>query len=371
MSWSKMNPFPGKLISKKPITKPDSAKENYHMIVDIAGSEMTYEPGDSLGVYPENPKDVVEAFQKLFPETETVEVGKKGEQNFTEALKYQLDLQRPSTKLVKAIKEYLAEKPDDLQSVLAEIDSEKTHVLDILKQFPEFVTDAQQCVSLLGLLQPRLYSIASSPITHSEEIHLTVGTVRYDLKGTQRVGVATSWLADVVQEKETKLPSFMHHSRRFRLPENPETPMIMIGPGRGIAPFIGFLEHRQSQSDNPVKAWLFFGEQHAKTDFMYEEELKAFQEKGTLSQITTAFSRDQQEKIYVQHRMEEYEEQIWDWIENQGSHIYICGDGQRMAKDVDAVLLKIVQKFGQKTEDEAKLYIKGLIRSKRFQRDVY
>ena len=238
-------------------------------------------------------------------------------------------------------------------------------LLDLLEDPPRLAPQA--IVDLLPKLQPRLYSISSSPRMHPGAIHITVGVVRYELNGRTRNGVCSTFLAERIRS-EDQLPIFLHPST-FRLPEDPDRNVIMIGPGTGIAPFRAFLQDR-AMCGAHGKNWLFFGDQKASTDFLYQDELKAFQAQGVLHQLDTAFSRDQQQKVYVQHRMRERAREIWAWLE-EGAHLYVCGDAKRMAKDVDMVLREIVTEQGGLAEEATNAYIASLKKDKRYLRDVY
>ncbi len=217
-------------------------------------------------------------------------------------------------------------------------------------------------------LQPRLYSISSSPNAHPGEVHLTVATVRYESHGRQRKGVASAYLAERAVEPE-RVPVFFHSAKHFRLPEDKSLPIIMVGPGTGIAPFRAYLQERQATGATG-KNWLFFGDQYAAYDYLYREEFEAMKDAGVLHELELAFSRDQAEKVYVQHRMMARGEELYRWLE-EGAHFFVCGDASRMAKDVDAALLKVVETHGGKTPVEAAEYVEALKKSKRYKRDVY
>jgi sulfite reductase (NADPH) flavoprotein alpha-component len=225
-----------------------------------------------------------------------------------------------------------------------------------------------ELLPLLRKLSPRLYSISSSPKAHPGEVHLTVGAVRYESFGRKRKGVASTFLADLA-DKSGSVKVFVQPSHGFKPPINGDTPMIMVGPGTGIAPFRAFLEERLATGAKG-KNWLFFGDQKRAADFLYEEQLTAWQKSGFLTRLDLAFSRDQAAKIYVQDRMTENAAELWSWLE-AGAHFYVCGDASRMAKDVDAALHKIIEIAGGKSADEAKAYVEKLKNEKRYQRDVY
>jgi len=241
--------------------------------------------------------------------------------------------------------------------------------IDFLTNHPSISWTAEELIKTMRKLQPRLYSIASSMKAVGNSVHLTIATVRYESHGRKRKGVASSFLADRTGP-DVPVPVFVHTAKHFRLPEDPATPVIMVGPGTGVAPFRAFLQERKA-SGASGKNWLFFGEQRRSQDFMYEEELTALQNEGVLTKLDVAFSRDVAgQKVYVQHRMRENGKELFQWLE-EGAHFYVCGDGARMAKDVDAELMKIAETEGGKTPEQAAEYIEGLKKSKRYKRDVY
>jgi sulfite reductase (NADPH) flavoprotein alpha-component len=241
-------------------------------------------------------------------------------------------------------------------------------IIDLLHAHPAAKFSPTEFIALLKKLQPRLYSISSSPKAHPGEVHLCVGVVRYDSLGRARKGVCSTFLAERVPTGGA-VPVFVHHNKNFRPPANPEAPMIMVGPGTGIAPFRAFLEERRA-SGAKGKNWLFFGDQRAATDFLFRDEIEAMQRDGSLHRLDLAFSRDQAEKIYVQTRMLEHAKELYAWLQ-EGGGFYVCGDASRMAKDVDAALHQVIQTAGAKTAEEATAYVAALKKDKRYQRDVY
>ncbi len=241
-------------------------------------------------------------------------------------------------------------------------------IIDFLLDSPKLGFTPDEFIKLLRKLQPRLYSIASSLKAHPEQVHLTVDTLRYDAHGRKRHGVSSTFLADRVMET-TKLPVFVQQAKHFRLPENLERPVIMVGPGTGIAPFRAFLQERRATGAKGGN-WLFFGAQKSATDYFYQEELAALQTSGCLTRLDLAFSRDQTEKVYVQTRMKQNAAELWRWLED-GAHFYVCGDAKRMAKDVDDTLHAVIREAGGRTEDGAKEYVGAMKKEKRYQRDVY
>jgi sulfite reductase (NADPH) flavoprotein alpha-component len=282
----------------------------------------------------------------------------------------------PSKEFVKALVEKGGDSVDLLRTLstdsLRKKDLEEylygMEFIDFLESHPSITWTAEELVKTMRKLQPRLYSIASSQKAVGEAVHLTIAAVRYESHGRKRNGVASTFFADRTSP-ETPVPVFVHTAKHFRLPEDPATPVIMVGPGTGVAPFRAFLQERKATGASG-KNWLFFGEQRRATDFLYEEELTAMQQEGVLHRLDLAFSRDQEEKVYVQQRMREAGKELFAWLE-EGAHFFVCGDGARMAKDVDAELHAIVAREGGKTPEEAAEYVEGLKKSKRYKRDVY
>jgi sulfite reductase (NADPH) flavoprotein alpha-component len=372
-AYSKSNPFPAKLLKNVLLNKPGSAKEVRHYEIALNGSGLTYEAGDALGVVPVNcPElvdDVIEAL-KAKP-GENLEFG-DNIMSLREALTHYFDVTKPSQEMIATVAKaapqselallVVPEKREDLKKWMW-----GRHVIDLLHLLPVPMPVAE-FVPLLKRLAPRLFSISSSPKAHPGEVHLTVGAVRYESHGRERKGVASTFLADRVGDTNF-VKVFVQPSHGFKPPANGETPMIMVGPGTGIAPFRAFLEERLATGAKG-KNWLFFGDQKKDTDFLYDELLTGWQKSGLLTRLDLAFSRDQEEKIYVQDRMMQNATELWSWLE-AGAHFYVCGDASRMAKDVDASLHKIVEAVGGKSQDEAKAYVAKLKSDKRYQRDVY
>jgi sulfite reductase (NADPH) flavoprotein alpha-component len=331
-TYSKTKPFPAVLKTNLCLTGDGSAKETRHFEIVLKGSGLEYEVGDALGVVPTNCSDVV-------AEILTV-AGLAGDEP--------VQLKDGST---TALREALVNRLD-----LSPFNTAP----------PATGISAQDLVSPLRSLQHRLYSISSSLKAHPGEVHLTVGIVRYELDGRPCKGVCSTFLAE---RADGGVPVFIHKSPGFRLPSDTTRPVIMVGPGTGIAPFRAFLEERRATAPDS-KNWLFFGDQHVGSDFLYQKELETMFSEGVLTHLDTAFSRDQSEKIYVQNRMLENAARLWEWIES-GAHIYVCGDAKRMAKDVDAALLQIVREQGGLADEAAQAFINQLKSEKRYQRDVY
>ena len=373
--YSRKNPFPAKLGVNRKLTAPGSAKDTRHFEVDIAGSGVAYEVGDSLGVFPtNNPVLVEELLGVLGLGGEESVVDTNGQPvTLREALTRFYVITEIDKKLLAAIaeKDPLAAKFLPMVTPEGKADFEAylygRHVIDALLEYPEAKFTAEEFVKVLRKLQPRLYSIASSPKAHPTAVHLTVAAVRYESNGRKREGVCSTFLAD--RADAAPVPVFVHSAKHFRVPEDPSTPVIMVGPGTGIAPFRAFLQERKAAGGSG-KNWLFFGDQKADTDFLYREELEAYQQEGVLHELAVAFSRDQAEKIYVQHRMLEKAEELYSWLE-AGAYFYVCGDASRMAKDVDTALHQVVEKAGGKSPEEAAAYVDELKKSKRYRKDVY
>ncbi len=372
-AYGRKHPFPAKLITNRKLTADTSAKEVRHFEIDLTGSGLTYEVGDALGVIPSNcPAVVDEILHALNCDgEEAVATPEGGEAPLRNALVRDYEITRIPAQLLDAIAERSSDKTlADL--VVPEAKEALAHylwgreVVDLLVDFPGVTFTPADFVSHLRKLQPRLYSISSSLNAFPDQVHLTIAAVRYDSFSRGRKGVCSTFLADRVTGP---IPVFVQVSKGFRLPPSGDTPMIMVGPGTGIAPFRAFLHDRRATGATG-KNWLFFGDQRAATDFLYEDELETFLADGHLTRLDTAFSRDQADKIYVQNRMIERATDLWAWLED-GAHFYVCGDAKRMAKDVDEALHQVVQTAGGKTEEEAAAYVADLKTNKRYQRDVY
>jgi sulfite reductase (NADPH) flavoprotein alpha-component len=370
-AYGRGNPFPAQLLTNRRLNGPGSAKDTRHFELSLEGSGLEYQVGDALAVRPCNCRDLVAEILDT--------LGYSGDEALRDALLRDYEINRIPPALLKAI----AEKSDAVSltprfsGVEANVMTDKTvstvsqsphDILDLLRQYPNAKFSSAEFVALLKKLQPRLYSISSSPKAHPGQVHLCVAAVRYEAAGRARKGVCSTFLADRVP-LSTTVPVFVHHNKNFRPPADPATPMIMVGPGTGIAPFRAFLEERRAIGAKG-KNWLFFGDQHAATDFLYADEIETMLRDGTLTRLDTAFSRDQPEKIYVQQRILENARELFAWLEN-GAHFYVCGDAKRMAKDVDHALHHIIEIGGTRTPDQAADYVRSLTSSKRYQRDVY
>jgi sulfite reductase (NADPH) flavoprotein alpha-component len=372
---SRNNPFPARLLVNRLLTGEGSGKEVRHFAISLSDSGLSYEAGDALGIIPSNcPALVNDVLTALGCDgEEAVKAPDGSETSFRNALLRHYSITQPTNVLLEAIAERA--QSSGLKNFLApenkaalEKHLHGREVMDFLLAHPLARFTPPEFVALLRRLNPRLYSIASSPKAHPGEVHLCVGIVRYETHGRGRKGVCSTFLADRV-EGEVRIPTFTQVSHGFRLPTNLDTPVIMVGPGTGIAPFRAFLEERQATAARG-RNWLFFGDQKRSTDFLYRDELETMFKNGTLTKLDLAFSRDQAEKIYVQHRMTEHAKELWSWLE-EGAHFYVCGDAKRMAKDVDAALHELIQTAGGKTSEQAKEYVAALKTAKRYQRDVY
>lgn len=376
--WSRKNPFPAPLLVNRKLTGECSEKDTRHYEISLAGSGLTYEVGDSLGIFPSNDPELVEEVITALGATGEEQVpGADGSaKTLREALTFDYGIKEPSKQFLTA----LVEKAGPAAPVLGELlpDPERKKELeeylwgmeyiDFLLTHPSSRFTPEEFVKLLRKLIPRLYSIASSIKAFPEQVHLTVASVTYESHGRKRKGVATSYLAERVPVGGT-MPVFFHIAKGFRLPEDPSTPIIMVGPGTGVAPFRAYLQERKAIGATG-KNWLFFGEQRKEQDFLYHEEFEQFQKDGLLTRFDTAFSRDQEKKVYVQHRMAENGPDLWQWLE-EGAHFYVCGDAARMAKDVDATLHQIIEHHGGKTPEQAAEYVETMKKEKRYKRDVY
>lgn len=367
--WSRTNPFPARLITNRKLNAKGSEKETRHFEISLEGSNLRYEPGDALGIWPANcPELVAGILDALSCDGEEAVTTAKGEMPLRQALTTFYDICRPTPELLQ----HVAVDNPSPRALLAPERKEELKkwlygrgVVDLLLENPSVKFPAREFAALLKPFAPRLYSISSSPAAHSGQVHLTVNIVRYESLGRVRKGVASTFLAD----RAEAIPIFVQASNHFRLPANGDTPIIMVGPGTGIAPFRSFLHERRAAGATG-KNWLFFGEQRAVADFYYREELEQMFSDGHLTRLSTAFSRDQAQKIYVQHRMIENAAELWSWLES-GAHFYVCGDATRMAKDVDDALHRIVETGGGKNVDDAKAYVAKLKAERRYQRDVY
>ena len=370
----KKNPFRSPILRNYNLNSGSAEKQTHHVELSLEGSGMDYVVGDALGVFPVNLEGQVDEILDSLPfnTNEDVPVPGGGESSLREALMTGYDIRSLTPKLLQAWQERSGSPY--LRAVVESGDRKVMNdfcwgreLIDLVTEYPADFSDGEEFVTVLKKLQPRLYSISSSPNAHPGEVHLTIAIVRYHSHGRERGGVCSTFLADRAEGAQPG--SFVHHNKAFRLVEDDNAPIIMVGPGTGVAPFRAFMEERRVRGAGGGN-WLLFGNPYRKTDFLYEEEFVSMQKDGILTRLNLAFSRDQKQKIYVQHRMEEEGAEMWNWLE-AGASFYVCGDASRMAKDVDASLHQIVEKHGRKSEDEAKSYVKALKKEKRYQRDVY
>jgi sulfite reductase (NADPH) flavoprotein alpha-component len=374
--YSRKNPFFARLLVNRKLTGEGSEKDTRHYEICLRGSGLTYEAGDALGIMPTNSPELVDEILKAlhFDGEEEVTSPENEKIPIRLALLREYQIRAPHLEFLNAMAEHDAADQYLKELISSDVRTELDkflwgrEMIDFLLESPGVKFDPEEFVSLLKKLQPRLYSIASSLKTHPEQVHLTVDTVRYEIHGRKRKGVCSNFLAERAG-KDTPVPVFIQVSKHFRVPENGDLPIIMVGPGTGIAPFRAFLEERKATGAKGGN-WLFFGAQKSSCDFFYKEELESYQRDGVLTRFDTAFSRNQNYKIYVQTRMMENAKELWNWLE-QGAHFYVCGDASRMAKDVDKALHEIVKIAGDRSEDAAGEYIQKLKSDKRYQRDVY
>ena len=379
-TFTKDHPLLTRVIENRALSAPESEKDTRHFVVDLAGSGLTYSAGDALGIYPTNrPLEVEEIIERLGATGwEPVALPPAGEcVPLREALLQRLSVAAPTRRAVALFAQRASAAGErarleallapEAAAQLAEFTAER-HFVDLLHEHPSVRLAPQEFVDLLRRLTPRLYSIASSPKRHPHEVHLTVSVVRYQTNQRDRHGVCSTFLADRVALGETPVMVFVVESH-FRLPEDGGRDVIMVGPGAGIAPFRAFLQERAA-SGAAGRNWLFFGDQRRASDYLYREELEAWRAGGHLARLDLAFSRDQEERIYVQHRMLEAAPELWRWLAG-GAAFYVCGDAKRMAKDVDAALHRIVAEQGGLSPEAAADFVKRLKREGRYQRDVY
>ena len=373
--YDKKNPFPSTLKRRVLLNKDGSAKETIHLEMCLAGSGLEYLPGDSLAIIPATSAQVVEQVIEAggFDAGEMVELKSGTTKPLGEAFATDLDIPGITKNILKKYNAFAqSEKLESLRDPenKAELDDYLwgREVIDMLTDFPVQGLAASDFCGTLRKLLLRLYSIASSPKAHPDEVHLTIAVVRYHSHGRDREGVCSTYTADRVSEGGT-MPVYVHISRTFKLPEDGDTPIIMVGPGTGIAPFRAFVEERAAIGATG-KSWLFFGDQHQATDYLYGDEWERYVGDGKLSRIDLAFSRDQAEKVYVQHRMLEHSAELYLWL-SDGAVFYVCGDASHMAHGVHEALITIGEQEGGKSREEAEAWVKQLKADKQYLRDVY
>jgi len=373
--WTRANPFPGKLVVNRRLSSDDSEKDTHHFEIDLTGWGLNFEPGDSVAVYATNdPQLVDEIIRALGAKGDEPVPAAKTTKPFREALLRDYSITQPPPKFLKALAQRASAAPmlvellhpdrkPDLDNFLWGME-----VIDFLVDHPSAKFKPEEFVGLLNKLQPRLYSVASSLRVFPDQVHFIVDIIRYESHGRVRKGVATAFLAE--RAADVPVPVYPSSAKHFHMPEDSNTPIIMIGPGTGVAPFRAFLQDRQATGANG-KNWLFYGAQREKCDYAYKEDWERFTRDGLLTKLDCAWSRDQVHKVYVQNKMLEHAAEIWKWIDGEGAQFFVCGDAKRMAKDVDAALRKIVQEQGGKSVDEANAYVEKLKTDKRYKRDVY
>lgn len=369
--YTKEAPLTATLSVNQKITGRDSEKDVRHVEIDLGDSGLRYQPGDALGVWYQNDPALVNELAELLwlKGDEPVSVDGKT-LPLAEALTWHFEL---TVNTANIVENYATLTRSETLLPLVGDKAQLQHyaattpIVDMVRFSPAQL-DAQALIDLLRPLTPRLYSIASSQAETENEVHVTVGVVRYDIEGRARAGGASSFLADRVEE-DGEVRVFIEHNDNFRLPANPQTPVIMIGPGTGIAPFRAFMQQRAAEGAEG-KNWLFFGNPHFTEDFLYQVEWQSYVKEGVLSRIDLAWSRDQQQKVYVQDRLREQGAELWRWI-NDGAHIYVCGDANRMAKDVERTLLEVIAEFGAMDAEAADEFLSELRVERRYQRDVY
>ncbi len=374
--FSKKNPFPSTILRNENLNAAGSQKETYHLELSLADSGLEYEVGDALGVYPINPESLVDEILSNIPFKSTEEVplpGGAGESTLREALINNYDVRSINKRFLQ---KWQKRSGSPYLRSLIETDDKAAYddftwgrdLIDLITDHPADFSDAEEFVGVLKKLQPRLYSISSSPNAHLGEVHLTVAIVKYHSHYRDRGGVCSTFLSE--RSEGVQPGVFVHSNKAFRLPEDKDLPIVMVGPGTGIAPFRAFLEERQISKAKGAN-WLFFGNPHESKDYLYKDELEQMQADGVLTKLDLAFSRDQAEKIYVQDRMLENGKDLWKWLNDDKGCFYVCGDASRMAKDVDAALHSIAQEHGRLSEAAAKEFFSNLKKEKRYCRDVY
>lgn len=373
--YSKQNPYAAEFSLSQKITGRDSAKDVRHIEIDLGESGLTYQTGDALGVWFENDETlvdelIVELGYNADDKISLTLAGESSEFSVKEALLTQLEITQTAPSFV----EFWAEKSgsETLKAIASDKNTAREfsgnhQIIDVVNQAKADV-DPQTFLEALRKITPRLYSIASAQAEVEEEVHLTVGVVSYDANDKTRTGGASGFLANRLEEGQ-KVRVFVEHNDNFRLPASDDTPVIMIGPGTGVAPFRAFMQEREAR-DATGDNWMFFGDQTFTQDFLYQVEWQNYLKSGLLTKMDVAFSRDQAEKIYVQDRLKENASEVFAWLE-RGAHLYICGDANRMAKDVHQTLLDIIAEHGQLNTEQAEDYLKSLRSNKRYQKDVY
>jgi sulfite reductase (NADPH) flavoprotein alpha-component len=371
-TFDRDNPFPARLVQSKPLNKSESSKDTRHVVLDLRHSGLTYKVGDALGVFPENCPDTVQHILEALHASgaEDVENPAGEHVSLRHALLQDVTITKPGDALFELLANLATDETHkaELTSIAANgmAEDDTRQVADLLVEYASARPSPEEFVSALRPLQPRLYSISSSLLAHPNQVHLTVGVVRYNnAAGRPCKGVASTYLAERVRPGQ-HVRVFVHASPKFGLPKDHSAPIIMVGPGTGIAPFRAFL-HERRVDRHTGKNWLFFGDQRSESDFLYHNELEQLQSEGVLTRLDTAFSRDQAEKVYVQTRMMQNAAELWSWLQ-QGAYFYVCGDAKRMAVDIDRALKQIIAEQGGVDADA---YVAEMTKAGRYQRDVY
>ncbi|MBQ4866578.1 assimilatory sulfite reductase (NADPH) flavoprotein subunit [Priestia megaterium] len=372
--YSRTNPFKAEVLENLNLNGRGSNKETRHLELSLEGSGLTYEPGDSLGIYPENDPELVDLLLNEFKwdASENVTVNKEGE---TRPLREALISNFEITVLTKPLLKQAAELTgnDKLKALVENREELKAYtqgrdVIDLVRDFGPWNVSAQEFVAILRKMPARLYSIASSLSANPDEVHLTIGAVRYEAHGRERKGVCSVLCSERLQPGDT-IPVYLQSNKNFKLPQDQETPIIMVGPGTGVAPFRSFMQERE-ETGAKGKSWMFFGDQHFVTDFLYQTEWQKWLKDGVLTKMDVAFSRDTEEKVYVQNRMLEHSKELFQWLE-EGASFYVCGDKTNMARDVHNTLVEIIETEGNMSREQAEDYLAEMKKQKRYQRDVY
>jgi sulfite reductase (NADPH) flavoprotein alpha-component len=375
-TFSRTNPFQAKVLKNINLNGAGSSKETRHIELSLEGSGLSYVPGDALGVIPSNDPELVAALleEMHWDEDTLVTINKQGDSlRLKEALANYFEITLLSKKVLQQAAAFT--ENEELQKLLSVENAAQVKeycygrdLLDMLRELGPWKATAQEFVSILRKMTARLYSIASSIAANPDEVHLTIGAVRYTSHGRERKGVCSVLCAERVNEGDT-LPVFIQANKHFHLPESHDIDIIMVGPGTGIAPFRSFIQER-TVNKGTGRSWLFFGDQHAASDFLYQDEMEKYQQDGVLTKLDAAFSRDSAQKVYVQHKMLEHSKELFEWLHN-GAYFYVCGDKEYMAKDVHETLISVFEKEGSMSRDEAEAYLKDMQKQGRYQRDVY
>ena len=379
--FGRKNPLLTKLVERRSLVLPGSEKETIHFVIEFEKGALRYAPGDSLGIFARNPTALVDEIiaQLRLADDARVRLPSGEVRSFREALESQGILNRVTRKFMTCLAERVpqGEQRNRLMGIVDNGDLLNDYIytrdyVDVLRDFDEAAfDDPGEFLAQLSPIPPRLYSVASAQQAHPDEAHLCVAAVRYETHGRKKAGLCSGFLADVAELGKREIPVYVQESRTFRLPGDGGKDIIMCGPGTGIAPFRAFLEQR-ALDGSKGRNWIFFGEQHEATDFLYRDELLAWHKNGLLTHLDLAFSRDQPQKTYVQHRMKERARELWSWLQ-QGAYFYVCGDAQRMAKDVHQTLIEIAKTEGGMTGETAATYVNVTLMKieKRYLRDVY